>query len=485
MFRPDLENIVALATSKEPSADYGSPITAPDGEVSTLSATILRDLLESWQLDRARAGTVMWNPLGEFIRPGAKVVIKPNWVYHAPQGPATLDCLITHTSVIEAVLDYVARASPAEVVVGDAPIQSCDFETLRNNAGLSRIEKKAESLGVPMRILDFRRTISPSRWSRMGRTESARPLDRFVEFDLGDESCLQPLDHDYSKFRVTAYNPDLLHGTHRPGSHRYLIAREVLDADVVVNLPKLKCHMKACVTGALKNLVGINGHKEYLPHHRKGGSARGGDCYPDSAIWKHVSENIADFVNRGSGIAPIRFFLASSVAAGRKIAAATGGDANLEGSWYGNDTVWRMCLDLNRILQFGGTDGRLHAQRQRSIINIIDAVVAGEGNGPLKPTPVKAGFMTGAVNPAAAEYVNARLMGFDPAKIPLIREAFAERNQQIAEFSPEQIIVRSKWGEWQGPRTEPIRIFIPPAGWRNNCELESENLNLETGLAII
>ena len=68
--------------------------------------------------------------------------------------------------------------------------------------------------------------------------------------------------------------------THAPGRHQYLVAREVIEADVIVNLPKLKTHKKAGVTCALKNLIGINGNKEYLPHHRVGGAERGGDCYP-------------------------------------------------------------------------------------------------------------------------------------------------------------------------------------------------------------
>ena len=59
-----------------------------------------------------------------------------------------------------------------------------------------------------------------------------------------------------------------------------VVDQAIIDADLVINVPKLKTHKKAGVTGALKNLVGINGNKEFLPHHRKGGAASGGDCYP-------------------------------------------------------------------------------------------------------------------------------------------------------------------------------------------------------------
>ena len=47
------------------------------------------------------------------------------------------------------------------------------------------------------------------------------------------------------------YNPELLGENHSAGRHRYLIAREIIEADLVINLPKLKTHKKSGVTGAL------------------------------------------------------------------------------------------------------------------------------------------------------------------------------------------------------------------------------------------
>ena len=89
-----------------------------------------------------------------------------------------------------------------------------------------------------------------------------------------------------------------VHENHQIGRHRYLIAREIIEADLVINLPKLKSHKKSCVTGALKNLIGINGNKEFLPHHRKGGSESGGDCYEGGSSLKLAAENLYDFANR-------------------------------------------------------------------------------------------------------------------------------------------------------------------------------------------
>src|ERR1022692_1434372 len=50
------------------------------------------------------------------------------------------------------------------------------------------------------------------------------------------------------------------------GAHRYAVGNTVLSADVILNVPKLKTHMKTGMTGALKNFVGIVGSKDFLPH---------------------------------------------------------------------------------------------------------------------------------------------------------------------------------------------------------------------------
>ena len=55
--------------------------------------------------------------------PGARVVLKPNWVLDHNQAGAGLDCLVTHPSVIEAALQYVALAQPSARDREPAPFQ--------------------------------------------------------------------------------------------------------------------------------------------------------------------------------------------------------------------------------------------------------------------------------------------------------------------------------------------------------------------------
>jgi hypothetical protein len=387
--------------------------------------------------------------------------------------------------VIQAVLEYLAHTRPKAIVIGDAPLQSCDFAALYRAASLSTLEHWGRERGLQLSVVDFRRTINPGGHPAGERQLNVRALDQFVLFDLGEGSALEPLDSDSERFRVTVYDPDLLKAAHCRGSHKYLVAREVLEADVVLNMPKLKCHMKACITGTLKNLVGINGHKEYLPHHRKGGSSEGGDCYPGAPQWKSLMEDAADIANREDGLRLLRYALGRTLAAGRKLAAFTGADTNIEGAWYGNDTLWRTCIDLNRILMYGRTDGHLHSGSPRMVINITDAIIAGEGEGPLRPTPVAAGFLTGALNAAAAEYAHARLIGFDPDCIPLIRGAFEPGKWPLVSFSPAEIRLRTGSGDVAGPQVARVRSFVPPSGWRDQCELKNENVPLEVHLASV
>jgi hypothetical protein len=132
-----------------------------------------------------------------------------------------------------------------------------------------------------------------------------------------------------------------------------------------------------------------------------------------------------------------------------------------------------MCLDLQRILRYGRLDGSMGETPQRTVISITDAIIGGEGEGPLANTPMPSGFITGAVNPAAAEWVHARLMGFDPEKIPLIREAFGGFKYPLVSSSPDSIRVWIAGADKAAHEILPFegRPFLSPRGWKGHCEL--------------
>jgi uncharacterized protein (DUF362 family) len=404
--------------------------------------------------------------LSAIIPRGAKVVIKPNWVHHANASGQGLVCLVTHISVIEAILCYVAKAQPEHIIIGDSPVQGCDFAALMASCRAPEMIGRFRAHDVNVSIKDFRRTVHEN--GRLGgrARDAGKPMHEFILFDLGVDSALEEITTASSQYRVTMYDPDALGRTHGPGRHQYLIARDVIDADVVINVPKLKTHRKACITGALKNLVGINGHKEYLPHHRKGCTEDGGDCYSGKSRLKSVVEDLLDATNRAEGIVA-RSMFANAARIGMAATKLLGESSNYEGSWHGNDTVWRTCLDLQRVVHYGQTDGQMAEDVRRSVVTITDGIIAGEGEGPLAPTPIKLGILTLGLNTAAVDWVHALLMGLEPQDVPLTREAFVPHRYPLAGFRPQDIVV---WVDDQQMPTADIfgrhgRAFQVPRGW--------------------
>ncbi len=462
----------AVFCSKVSKSGYGRcpemhfPEIPPGTEVTT-SLIALRSLFIQSGLDSENQNSPKWNPLGDMIRSGDRVVIKPNWVHHHNYSGQGLNCLVTHTSVIEAILLYVAKANPRSLIVCDAPVQGCDFQALMSATEMTQMIQRIFGNTGDVVIKDLRRTIRRRATLTEKPQGDCQPIENYVLFDLRSDSLLEAITREQNEFRVTMYNPDLLAKTHSQGRHQYLVARDVIEADVVINVPKLKTHKKAGLTGALKNMVGINGHKEYLPHHRKGGSSNGGDCYSERSFVKGLVEEALDAANR-SRYPVLRPVLAATARTLMALNRTMGGDTNYDGSWHGNDTVWRMCLDLQRVLRYGLADGTLSDQTQRRVVTITDAIVAGEGDGPLSPTPVDFGMITFSVSPVASDWAHAILMGLKPEAIPLTREAFRQNQRYpLTDFAPEDIVVYvngfpMKRGELFAQYGHSFRL---PTGW--------------------
>src|SRR5215813_9845612 len=419
-------------------------------------------------------------PFGRMIPRGARVLIKPNLVLHENEGPWGIDPLVTHQSLIRAVVEGALRAGPSEVLIGDAPLQGCDFQRLLSVTGLGEWADRLMRLEPAFKgVRDFRRTTCVFVNGVRLAAEGLQPEERFILFDLGRDSLLEPVADGRNSFRVTCYDPRLLARTHAPGRHQYLVAKEVIEADVIINLPKLKTHKKAGITCALKNLIGINGNKEYLPHHRLGGSQTGGDCYPNYNMIKRALEFTADRENMTSSFAMAKVWHG----VGRQFIRAlrlTGDRVGTDGSWSGNDTIWRTCLDLNRILLYGRPDGTMDGRPQRQVLHVVDAVVAGQGDGPLRPQPLPLGLILAGHNAAAVDRVGAHLLGYDPEKLSIVREAFGGVLWPIASFDPADVSIL---GDWKAGPTyqvfrerENLTPVIHPVGWRD-ASLTASSVN--------
>ena len=407
---------------------------------------------------------------GKIINENSRVVIKPNFVLHKNQGGGGLLPLVTHPSVIKAVVGEVLKANPAQVTVGDAPIQSCDFDELLRVTGLDEWSAKLQKNDSRFKgISDYRRTVNLVRNGVRIKEEERQAAENFVLYNLGEDSLLEPLTDDKNSFRVTRYDPRLMAKTHSPGNHQYLVAREIIEADIVINLPKLKTHKKAGITSALKNLVGINGNKEFLPHHRIGGADAGGDCYPQSDYVKRALETVLDWENINRSPLKGKILANLEIQLGRAMR-LKGDRIGVEGAWSGNETVPRMCLDLNRILLYGKPDATLGDQIQRQVLHVVDAVVAGQGDGPLSSEELPLGLILAGENAAAMDWVGAYLLGYDAPKIPLLREAFSDFRWRIADFEPSEIKLL---GDWENDSADDLpelarkqKVEVP-AGWED------------------
>jgi len=444
---------------------------------------MVRGVLRDLGLDERNYGTAEWNPLGDLIRPGDSVVLKPNLVLHRhPRGGDPV-CLVTHGSVVRAVLDYVHLALKGEgrVVIADAPIQETDFDAAVRLAGIDRIVDFYSGMsGLDLKLMDLRqvRALKDERGHVAEWRELPGDPSGYVTVDLGPDSLLAPLERQAARFRVANYPVDETLRYHRPESHRYVISRTILEADVVISLPKLKTHCKAGITVALKNFVGVVGRKECLAHHRKGSPWVGGDEYPHPSPLKALSDRLERAID-GDPRQWRRLLLENLYRVNQRLIRLSGGDPLRDGSWYGNDTVWRMVLDLDRIVIYGRADGTMGDTPQRRILTVVDGIIAGEGEGPLEPEPRAAGLVVGGMDLVALDITAATVMGFDWRKIPLLRNAVELRRWPISAMGDNLEDWEALPVMWNGHRLQlrslreqrDLGTFKAPRGWTGHIEL--------------
>ncbi len=412
-------------------------------------------------------------PLADIIEPGMTVLVKPNWVFHCNHTGKGMECLITHPVFVEETLREVLKAKPGRIIIGDAPIQSAAFHEIATETWIRRLKEIAAPCTVE--VVDFRRCVRYFNPWKITVVDNQRPPDSFIPYDLGADSLLEPISSPAGQFRSTCYDHKTLLHAHQPGTHQYLLTKEMAASDVIINLPKLKCHRKAGLTAALKNLVGINSDKDYLPHHRRGGSGQRGDCYEGNAPLKRISEFFHDRANSaGNRCAYLAWQKTASFFLRLNI--AFNNECNIEGAWHGNDTVWRMVLDINRAALYGKADGTLAATPQRTVYSITDAIVAGEKLGPLAPEPVLFGVVTFASSSAFADLLHSALMRFDWQKIPQVHNAFNDFPYPLVRHAPSAIAIHAAGKRLSLAEAVAAysHAFQPSQGWEGHIEMKNK-----------
>ena len=132
--------------------------------------------------------------IGRFVRPGMRVLLKPNLLTAAELERA----VTTHPAVVQAVAELVQEAG-GTALVGDSPGGSGgDGSRVWRKSGMADVAQRTGA-----RLVPFEGVV----WKRLNGAD-------------------------------------------------YFIARPVLEADLVINLPKLKTHVLTLYTGAVKNMFG-------------------------------------------------------------------------------------------------------------------------------------------------------------------------------------------------------------------------------------
>lgn len=169
-------------------------------------------------------------PLGgmeRFVRPGATVVLKPNLVF----GRAPEKAINSHPAVVRAAAILAKEAGAGKIRMGDSP----GYGSARAAMKACGLEAVAEEVGIEM--IEF---------TPVERTDGER---RFIRLEL---------------------------------------AKELLEADVVINLPKMKTHGQMLMSLAVKNMFGaVPGARKFQWHYRAG---------RDRALFARVINEIAEAV---------------------------------------------------------------------------------------------------------------------------------------------------------------------------------------------
>jgi uncharacterized protein (DUF362 family) len=457
---PDLGRRVAVIHRPGLAHFKASPFAPPNPVYEAVEA-----LFANLGLDRGRRGSPEWNPLGDVIARGDRVVVKPNLVSSKNLNEKIvgekLEASSTHGSLLRPVVEYALKAAgpTGSVTVVDTPVEGCEIEKIVGPLGIEDVIADLRRRHTNVSFLDMRYfRVAPvmalDDVHRFGRSWNLGLLVRtklpgdprgYRTVDVGERSFFSGRSIPDSELAFHRSHRHTASAHHRRGRHEYGIPSTVLEADVVINVPKMKTHKKTGVTLSLKSVIGLSSEKYWLPHFTNGDPSRGGDEFDRP---QHLTERLENRLSR-LPLPGDHSLIARAPRLG-------GPPKVIDGGWEGNDTLWRTILDLNLALFYARRDGTLATEPQRRYFTIVDGIVGGEGEGPLGATPVFAGLLVGGFDPVLVDYEAARCMGFSPDRIPQIQRAL---DAGLLPTTRVGEIARTE----EGPR--PARSWKPPRSW--------------------
>ncbi len=392
----------------------------------------VRETLFRLGLDRENYGTPAWNPLGTIVRPGMTVLVKPNTVRHYHIDGKDIFSVIIHASVLRPMLDYIliALKNEGRIIVGDSQVLFGHFDEAYEIAQIDKLlDWYRTQTKVPIECFDFRtyRRVRTWLYGEWGREKVEMDPRGYTKIDLGNDSNFREIDPRILRINVASHRD--MYDAHSNGRHEYVFPNSVLQADAIISIPKMKTHRRTGITLAIKNFMGLPALKDTLPHYRIGSPQEGGDQYPNSSWRKQVHTQVRDWAETTKWT-PAKFLWTST----DKVIWATRWlvpfkDNVNQAMWYGNDTLWRTLIDINRVVFYADKSGKLCDTIQRNYFCLIDGIVGGEKDGPISCEPVYPGVLAAAFNPVACDMVVASLMGFDIERIPIVKRAWETANQ--------------------------------------------------------
>ena len=188
------------------------------------------------------------NPLNDLINNGDKVLIKINMV-------TSSNGAYTEPAVIRPLVEMAVKAGANHIQIGDGGVgmDSCRgtmecFEKTNYKSFVNDL--KSIYSGIAIELVDFN---NKNKWQWINLyNKSSFAGSGYTDAHLGSPDLSKPLaDTDY-------YKTTDRFGKNPQGQPMgwYAISEYILDADVIINVPKLKVHSQMILTNAIKNHVG-------------------------------------------------------------------------------------------------------------------------------------------------------------------------------------------------------------------------------------
>lgn len=407
----------------------------------------VRSLLNELGLNNEKFGKKKWNPIGDLVDKGSKICIKPNYVIDRNSKNGDIESVITHTAVLRPIIEYslIAVGENGKVIVADTPQMDCKWEELMKVTKLNLLQNYLKDIySYTFDIVDCRpfeiNNINKD-YTIDNRCHKNGDPSGSITLDLGNLSMLSKVGQ--CKYYGADYNTEETNEMHSGNRHIYQLGKTFMDADLLISVPKLKTHKKVGVTINCKGFVGLNTNKNCLVHYRLGSAHENGDQFP--AYIENSSKRLikierffqelllSDESNFKTNVYHFLKkcfkFIFKHKLKSSKFRYFDGGN------WSGNDSAWRMTSDLAYIIKEKFKFDR--TKKEKSFMTLVDGVIGGELEGPLRPDGVKSNSLIAGFDPFFVDIVSTILMGFDYTKIKYLNP----RNNTNMDLTQENIDV--------------------------------------------